>query len=40
MNNGTSKNFTLFNEASDSKFVMGKWNVVNDNSEANYGVGN
>ena len=26
----------LFNEASDSKFVTRKWNIVNDNSKANY----
>ena len=28
------------NEANDFKFVTGKWNIVNDNSKANYGVGN
>ena len=28
------------NEASDSKFVTGKWNIFNDNSKANYDVGN
>ena len=28
------------NEANDSKFVTRKWNIVNDNSKANYNVGN
>ena len=28
------------NEASDSKFVTRKWNIVNDQSNANYDVGN
>ena len=28
------------NESNDSKFVTRKWNTVNDNSKANYGVGN
>ena len=28
------------NEASDSKFVTKKWNIVNDQSNANYDVGN
>ena len=28
------------NEASDSKFLARKWNVVNDQSDANYDVGN
>ena len=28
------------NEANDSKFVKRKWNIVNDQSNANYGVGN
>ena len=28
------------NEASDSKFVTRKWNTVNDQSNANYDVGN
>ena len=27
-------------EANDSKFVTRKWNIVNDNSNANYGVEN
>ena len=30
----------LFNKANNSKFVTRKWNIVNDNSKANYGVGN
>ena len=30
----------LLNEAKDSKFVTRKWNIFNDNSNANYGVGN
>ena len=34
------KNLNLLNEASDSKFVTRKWNIVNDNAKANYGVGN
>ena len=28
------------NEANDSKFVTRKWNIVNDNSKANYKQGN
>ena len=36
MNNGTSKK----NEASDCKFVTGKWYIVNDQSNSNYDVGN
>ena len=28
------------NEANDSKFVIRKWNTVNDNSKTNYDVGN
>ena len=27
----------LLIEANDSKFVARKWNIVNDNSNANYG---
>ena len=27
------------NEANDSKFVTKQWNIVNDNSESNYGAG-
>ena len=34
------KILNLLNEASDSKFVTRKWNIVNDNAYANYGVGN
>ena len=30
------KILNLLNEASDSKFVTRKWNIVNDNSKANY----
>ena len=30
----------LLNEANDSKFVARKWNIVNDQSNANYDVGN
>ena len=30
----------LLNEASDSKFVTRKWNISNDQSYANYDVGN
>ena len=29
----------LFNEASDSKFVARKCNIVNDHSDSNYDVG-
>ena len=29
----------LFNEASDSKFVARKCNIVNDHSDPNYDVG-
>ena len=34
------KILNLLNEGKDSKFVTGKWNIVNDNSKANYDVGN
>ena len=34
------KILNLLNESNDSKFVTRKWNIVNDNSNANYGVGN
>ena len=34
------KILNLFNEASDSKFVTRKWNIVNVQSNANYDVGN
>ena len=30
----------LLNESSDLKFVTKKWNTVNDQSNANYDVGN
>ena len=30
----------LLNEANNSKFVTRKWNIVNDNSKANYEEGN
>ena len=30
----------LLNEANDSKFVIRKWNIVNDQSNANYDAGN
>ena len=29
----------FFNEASDSKFVTRNWNIVNDQSNCNYSVG-
>ena len=28
------------NEANDSKLVARKWNIINDNSKANYNTGN
>ena len=30
----------FFNEASDFKFVTRNWNIVNDQSNCNYSVGN
>ena len=30
---------SLLNEANDSKLVARKWNIVNDNSKTNYGIG-
>ena len=30
----------LLNEAKDSKSVARKWNILNDNSKANYNIGN
>ena len=30
----------LWNEASSSKFVTKEWNIVNDQSNANFNVGN
>ena len=34
------KILNLFDEGSDSRFVTRKWNIVNDQSNANYDVGN
>ena len=34
------KKLNLLNEANASKFMRRKWNIVNDQSRANYGVGN
>ena len=34
------KTLNLLNEASDSKFTTRKWNMVNDQSNANYDIGN
>ena len=34
------KILNLLNEENDPKFVTRKWNIVTDNSKANYGVGN
>ena len=34
------KILNLLNEAGDSKFVTRKWNIVNDQSNANYDAGN
>ena len=34
------KIFYLLNEANDSKFVTRKWNIVKDNSKANYNAAN
>ena len=34
------KNYKILNGANDSKFVIRKWNTVNDNSKANYNIGN
>ena len=34
------KVLNLLNDANNSKFVTGKWNIVNDNSKENYDVGN
>ena len=34
------KTLHLLNEASDSKFTTRKWNMVNDQSNANYDIGN
>ena len=40
INKRTAKILNLLNEANNSKFVARIWNIVNDNSEVNYGVGN
>ena len=34
------KIFNSLNEASDSKFMIRKWKIANDQSSANYDVGN
>ena len=34
------KILNLLNEANDSKFVTRKWNILNDQSNANYDAGN
>ena len=34
------KILNLLNEPNDSKFVTRKWNIVNDNSKANYDATN
>ena len=34
------KTLNILNEASDTKFVTRKWNIVNDKSNVNYDVGN
>ena len=34
------KTLNLLNEASDSNLVIRKWNIINDQSNANYDVGN
>ena len=40
INKRTWKIFDLLNKANNSKFVKRKWNIVNDNSNANCSVGN
>ena len=40
INKRTWKIFDLLNKANNSKFVTRKWNIANNNSNANYGVGN
>ena len=37
---GHQKILSLLNKANDSRFVTRKWNIVNDESNANYDVGN
>ena len=34
------KIINLLNEPNDSKFVTRKWNIVNDQSNTNYDIGN
>ena len=34
------KTINLLNEASNSKFITRKWNIVSDQSNANYNIGN
>ena len=34
------KILNFLNDTNDSKFVMRKWNIVNDNSKANYDARN
>ena len=34
------KTLNLLNEANDSKFLTRKWNIFNDQSNANFDVGN
>ena len=40
MGHQKKKKKKLLDDANDSKFVTIKWNIVNDNSKANYDVGN
>ena len=40
INNERSKIIKILNEANDFKFVISKWEIVNDNSKANYEEGN
>ena len=37
---GHQKIINLLNEANGFKFVTSKWNIANDQSNANYNVGN
>ena len=34
------KILNLLNKLSDSRFVTRKWNIINDQSNANYDIGN
>ena len=36
----SQKILNLLNESRDSKFVITKWNIVNDQSNTSYGAGN